>query len=212
MMCKDAESTELVRLLSKDSIMTAIKLLQCTPLLHLPTSISEVGVSLSISLNNDSLQISCCLTEPVPLQMGQGLGLTRPFTEELDCYLPPMSFKTVLSGFTSVLCTWAESKEAGFSVEQGKSEKIVAAVQQMLSSSYIAFTVRMDTASTEQAKQLILLRQQIARSEWWGEHTAGFIDMHRTTLCMIGRAGTKTAPHADWADARNFAIAIGQKV
>ena len=25
-------------------------------------------------------------------------------------------------------------------------------------------------------------------------------------------AGTRTAPHADWADARNFAIAIGQKV
>ncbi len=30
MMCKDAVSTELVRLLSKDSIKTAIKLLQCT--------------------------------------------------------------------------------------------------------------------------------------------------------------------------------------
>ncbi len=193
--------------------MTAIKLLQCTPLLHLPTSISEVGVSLSIRLNNDSLQISCCcLTEPVPLQMGQWLGMTRPFTEELDCYLPPMSFKTVLTGFTSDLCTWAESKEAGLSVEQRKPEKIVAAVRQMLSSSYIAFTVRMDTASTEQAKQLISLRQQTAHSEWWGEHTAGFIDMHRTTLCMIGRAGTKTAPHADWADARNFAIAVGQKV
>ncbi len=49
--------------------MTAIKLLQCTPLLHLPISISEVGVSLSIMLCNDSLQISC-LTEPLPLQMG----------------------------------------------------------------------------------------------------------------------------------------------
>ena len=83
--------------------MTAIKLLQCTTLLHLPTSISEVGVSLSIRLNNYSLQISCYLTEPVPLQMGQWLGMTRPFTEELDCYLPPMSFKTVLSGFTSDL-------------------------------------------------------------------------------------------------------------
>lgn len=211
-MCKDAESTELVRLLSKDSIMTAIKLLQCTPLLHLPTNISEVGVSLSIRLNNDLLQISCCLTEPVPLQMGQCLGMTRPFTEDLDCYLTPMSFKAVLSGFTSELCTWAGSREAGFSVEQRKPEKIVVAVQQMLSSSYIAFTVRMDTASTGQAKQLISLRQQTAHSEWWGEHTAGFIDMHRTTLSMIGRAGTKTAPHADWADARNFAIAIGQKV
>ena len=114
--------------------------LQCTPLLHLPTSISEVGVSLSIRLNNDLLQISCCLTEPVPLQMGQCLGMTRPFTEDLDCYLTPMSFKAVLSVFTSELCTWAGSREAGFSVEQRKPEKIVVAVQQMLSSSYIAFT------------------------------------------------------------------------
>ncbi len=211
MLCKDAESTELVRLLSKDSIITAIKLLQCTPLLHLPISISEVGVSLSIMLCNNPLQISC-LTEPLPLQMGQWLGITRPFTEELDCYLPPMSFQAVLSGFTCDLCTWAESKDAGLSVEQRKPEKIVATVRQMLSSSYLAFTVRMDTASTEQAKQLISLRLQTAHSEWWGEHTAGFIDMHRTTLCLIGRAGTKTAPHADWADARNFAVAIGQKV
>ena len=212
MVCKDAQSTELVRLLSKDSIMTAIKLLQCTPLLHLPTSVYEVGVSLSIRLKNGSLQMFCCLTEPVPLQMGQCLAMTRPCTEELDCYLPPMSFKTVLSGFTSDLCTWAESKQAGLSVEQRKPAKIVAAVLQMLSSSYIAFTVRMDTASTEEAKQLIWLRQHTTHSEWWGEHTAGFIDMHRMTLCLIGRAGTKTAPHADWADARNFAIAIGQKV
>ncbi len=123
-----------------------------------------------------------------------------------------MSFKAVLSEFTSDLCTWAGSKDAGLSVEQRKPEKIVAIVRQMLSSSYLAFTVRIDTASTEQAKQLILLRLKTAHSEWWGEHTAGFIDMHRTTLCLIGRAGTKTAPHADWADARNFAVAIGQKV
>ena len=72
--------------------MTAIKLLQCNPLLHLPTSVSEVGVSLSPILCNDVLQICCsCLNEPLPLQMGQWLGTTRPFTEELDCYLPPMS-------------------------------------------------------------------------------------------------------------------------
>ena len=69
-MCMDAELTELLRLLSKDSIMRAIKLLKCTPQLHLPASIFEVGVILSIRLNNDSLQISyCCLSEPVPLQM-----------------------------------------------------------------------------------------------------------------------------------------------
>ena len=36
--------------------------------------------------------------------------------------------------------------------------------------------------------------------------------MHRTTLCLIEMAGTKTAPHADWADAKNFAIAVGRKV
>ena len=48
MLCKDAESTELIRLLGNYSIMTPVKLLQCTLPLHLPTSISEVGVSLSI--------------------------------------------------------------------------------------------------------------------------------------------------------------------
>lgn len=58
--------------------MKAIKVLQCSTLLHWPTSTSEVGVSMSIRLNNDLLQIySCCLTEPVPLQMGQWLGMTR---------------------------------------------------------------------------------------------------------------------------------------
>ena len=77
------------------------------------------------------------------------------------------------------------------SVQQRKPEKIVAAVRQMLPFSYHAFTVSMDIASTEQAKQLISLQQQTAHSEWWGEHTAGFIDMHRTTLCLIGRVGTQ---------------------
>ncbi len=93
-----------------------------------------------------------------------------------------------------------ESKLVGLSIEQRKPEKIVAVVQQMLSSLYLAFTVSMDTAFTQQAKQLISLRQQTAHSEWWGEHTAGFIDMHRPTLCLIGSAGTKPAPHVDWAD------------
>ena len=54
--------------------------------------------------------------------------MTRPFAEELDCYLLPMSLKTVLSGFTSDLCTWAESKEVGLSIEQRKPEKVVEAV------------------------------------------------------------------------------------
>ena len=138
--------------------------------------------------------------------------MTSPSTAKLDCYLPPMSCKAVLTGFTSDLCTWAEFKDAGLSVEQRQPDKIVTAVQRTLSSSYLAFTVRMDTASTGEAKQLISMRLQTAHSEWWGEHTAGFIDMHRTTLSMIERAERKTAPHADWADARNFAIAIGQKV
>ena len=140
------------------------------------------------------------------------LGETKPFTEELDSHQPPMSFNAVLSGFRSDLCAWAESEEAGLSAEQRQPEKIVPAVQRILSNSYLAFTVRMDSASTEQARQLVSLRQQTAKSEWWGEHTAGFVDMHRTTLCLMGRAGTRTAPHVDWADAKNFAIAVGQKV
>ncbi|KAL3134232.1 hypothetical protein ABBQ38_006663 [Trebouxia sp. C0009 RCD-2024] len=185
MMCKDAESTELVRIVSKDSIVKAIKLLTDTTILHMPRSRSEVG---------------------------QWLGMTSPSIAELDCHLPAMSCKAVLTGFTSDLCTWAESEGAGLSVEERQPDKIVVAVQRMLSSSYLAFTVRMDTASTGEAKQLISMRLQTAHSEWWGEHTAGFIDMHRTTLCLIGMAGTKTAPHADWADAKNFAIAIGRKV
>ena len=138
--------------------------------------------------------------------------MTSPSTAELGCYLPPMSCKAVLTGFTSDLCTWAEFKDIGLSVAQRQPDKIVTAVQRMLSSSYLAFTVRMDTASTGEAKQLISMRLQTAHSEWWGEHTAGFIDMHRTTLCLVGMAGTKTAPHADGADAKNFAIAVGRKV
>ena len=138
--------------------------------------------------------------------------MTSPSIAELDCYLPAMSCKAVLTGFTSDLCTWAESEDAGLSVEQRQPDKIVIAVQRMSSSSYLAFTVRMDTACTGEAKQLISMRQLAAHFEWWGEHTAGFVDMHRTTLCLIGMAGTKAAPHADWADARNFAIAIGPKV
>ena len=70
----------------------------------------------------------------------------------------------------------------------------------------------MDSASTEQAQQLLSSRQQTAKSEWWGEHTAGFVDMHRMTLCLVGRAGTRTAPHVDWADAKNVAVAVGQRV
>ena len=140
------------------------------------------------------------------------LGETKPFTEELDSHQPPVSFKAVLIGFTSDLCSWAESEEAGLSIEQRRPEKIVAAAQQLLSCSYVAFTVRMDSASTEQASKLISVRKHAAKSEWWGEHTAGLVDRHRTTLCLMGRAGTKTAPHVDWADAKNFAVAVAQKV
>ena len=48
MMCKDAESTELVRIVSKDSIVNAIQLLAGTTLLQMPNSKSEVGVSCSL--------------------------------------------------------------------------------------------------------------------------------------------------------------------
>lgn len=75
--------------------------------------------------------------------------MTSPSIAELDCYLPTMSCKAVLTGFTSDLCTWAESEGAGLSVEERQPDKIVIAVQRMLSSSYLTFTVRMDTASQE---------------------------------------------------------------
>ncbi|KAL3146625.1 hypothetical protein ABBQ32_000857 [Trebouxia sp. C0010 RCD-2024] len=164
MMCKDAESMELVKIVSKDSIVKAIKLLTGTTILHMPRNRSEVG---------------------------EWLGMSSPSIAELDCYLPAMSCKAVLTGFTSDLCTWAESQDAGLSVEQRQPDKVVIVVQRMLSSSYLAFIVRMDTAFTAEAKRLISMRQLPAHYEWWGEHTAGFLDMHKTTLCLIGMAGTK---------------------
>ncbi|KAL3146626.1 hypothetical protein ABBQ32_000857 [Trebouxia sp. C0010 RCD-2024] len=124
-------------------------------------------------------------------QVGEWLGMSSPSIAELDCYLPAMSCKAVLTGFTSDLCTWAESQDAGLSVEQRQPDKVVIVVQRMLSSSYLAFIVRMDTAFTAEAKRLISMRQLPAHYEWWGEHTAGFLDMHKTTLCLIGMAGTK---------------------
>ena len=48
MMCKHAESTELVRIVSKDSITNAIELLAGTTLLQMPGSRSEVGISCSL--------------------------------------------------------------------------------------------------------------------------------------------------------------------
>ena len=48
MMCKDAESTELVRIVSKDSIINATKLLAGTTLLQMPGSSSEVGINWSL--------------------------------------------------------------------------------------------------------------------------------------------------------------------
>ena len=58
------------------------------------------------------------------LQVEQLLGETKPSTEELDCHQPPMSFNAVLTGFRSDLCTWAESEEAGLSVEQRKPDPV----------------------------------------------------------------------------------------
>ena len=63
------------------------------------------------------------------------LGETKPFTEELDPHQPPTSFNAVLTGFKSDLCFGAESEKAGPSAEQRKPEKIVTAVQQILSDS-----------------------------------------------------------------------------
>ena len=48
MMCKDAESTVLVRIVSKDIIINAIKLLAGTTLLQMPGSRSEVGINCSL--------------------------------------------------------------------------------------------------------------------------------------------------------------------
>ena len=50
MMCKDTESTELVRIVSKDSIVKAIKLLTDTTILHMPHSRSEVCVMCAVCL------------------------------------------------------------------------------------------------------------------------------------------------------------------
>ena len=128
MMCKDVADTQLVRLVSKDSIVKAMRLLASTTLLHVPSSVHEVSVSLYCA-QCTLLELFCandtCL---ILLQVEQLLEERKPFTEELDCHQPPMSFNAVLTGFRSDLCNWAESEEARLSVEQRKPEKIVAAV------------------------------------------------------------------------------------
>ena len=45
-MCKDEAATQLVRLVSKDSIKKAMRLVASTLLLHVPSSVHEVSVSL----------------------------------------------------------------------------------------------------------------------------------------------------------------------
>ena len=50
MMCKDVATTELVRLISKESILKATKLLANTTLLHVPGTALEVSVSPTRSL------------------------------------------------------------------------------------------------------------------------------------------------------------------
>ena len=141
------------------------------------------------------MQFKLCLT---PLQVQQLLGETKP--EQFDSHV---SFKAVLLGFTCDLCSWAESEEAGLSVEERKPEKING-VQRILSGSDFVFTIRIDSASTEQARQLISLQQHLAKNEWWSEHNSGFVDMHRTTMSLMGRAGTRTAPHVDQAGAKLY--------
>ena len=48
MMCKDAAATQLVRLVSKDSILTATRLLASPIPLHRPSSSSEASVSTAL--------------------------------------------------------------------------------------------------------------------------------------------------------------------
>ena len=49
MVCKDAEASQLVRLVSKDSILKATRLMASTTLQHVPGSALEVSVSLALS-------------------------------------------------------------------------------------------------------------------------------------------------------------------
>ena len=51
-----------------------------------------------------------------------------------------MSYKAVLTEIASDLCTWAESIDAGLSVEHRQPD---TTVQRMLSSLHLAFTDRM---------------------------------------------------------------------
>ena len=49
MTCKDAAATQLVRLVSKDSILKATRVMANTDLLHVPSSVLEVSVSPALS-------------------------------------------------------------------------------------------------------------------------------------------------------------------
>ena len=80
------------------------------------------------------------------------------------------------------------------------------------SGEYISFVIRTDAATTPEAKFMVDTRAARAPDEWWGAHTNGVVDMHNTTIIFMGRAGTFTAMHADWADAQNIAFAVEAKV
>ena len=47
------------------------------------------------------------------------------------------------------------------------------------------------------------------KGEWW-QHVEGFQDLHRTTLILVGKAGTATPGPADWAEAHNVAFAVNE--
>ncbi|KAL3134570.1 hypothetical protein ABBQ38_006410 [Trebouxia sp. C0009 RCD-2024] len=100
-MCKDAEFTELVRIVSKDSIVNVIKLLTGTTVLHMPGSRSKVTCALG-----QSQQMQGCLLS--------AKGQTRKLQLCNVCVLLNL-----------------------------------------------AFTIRMDIASTGEAKQLLILTGQM---------------------------------------------------
>ena len=73
MMCKDAAATQLVRLVSKDSIQKATKLLANTTLLHLPGSALEVSVTPAWS---SVLELFCAI-QVVPHPFAGGTNAWR---------------------------------------------------------------------------------------------------------------------------------------
>lgn len=103
---------------------------------------------------------------------------------------------------------------AQFLTAKEKTEKLVVkAVRKLFRNhNYIEFTARLDlpvTMKTEDAHVLLNVRTAFLKGEWW-QHMEGFQDLHRTTLILVGKAGTATPGHADWAEAHNVAFAVNE--